>query len=207
MSRGLASRERAGNSSHRKQVIVVDTETTGLGHNSRPPRPDAVVQIGYAWRSPRGTIVRWHETCNPGESYLRSGRASDALRINGLSLSEVLEARSASLVALEFHKRLEDIRSVTGRQVELRSYNRSFDEPFLAARPWRVPSRDWGPCLMQAAQDHLGYWKWPKLQEAIQMLGIEPPAGRSHTAAVDSHAALLVHEKIFGRAPQRRAPV
>lgn len=198
MSGGLASRARARKSSDRKQVIVVDTETTGLGHNSRPPRHDAVVQIGYAWRTPRGAIVRWHETCNPGELYLRSGRASEALRINGLSLTEVLEARPATLVAQDLRGRLEEIRSVTGRQVELRSYNRAFDEPFLAAKPWRVRSSDWGPCLMQAAQDHLGYWKWPKLQEAIQMLGIEPPVGRSHTAAVDSHAALLVHEKIFG---------
>jgi hypothetical protein len=35
-----------------RQVVVVDTETTGLGHNARPPRPDGVIQIGYAWRTP-----------------------------------------------------------------------------------------------------------------------------------------------------------
>lgn len=178
---------------------MVDTETTGLGHNNRPPRPDGIVQIGYAWRNVAGRVIRWSSTCNPGEVYLRGGRASEALRVNGIRADTILSAPVAKVVAADFRERLEKIRNDSGRELELRSFNRAFDEPFLRARPWNVPSSLWGPCLMQAAQDHLGYWKWPKLHEAVNMLGIQPPPGRSHTAAFDSHAALLVHERLSGR--------
>ena len=59
---------------------------------------------------------------------------------------------------------------------------------------------------MLAAQQHLGLWKWPKLQEAVIYLGVTPPAGRAHTAAVDSHAALLVHERLTGGRQLREWP-
>ncbi len=177
--------------------MVVDTETTGLGHNDRPPRPDGIVQIGYAWRNPRGRVVRWAALCNPGESYLKGGRATEALSINGLRLTDILAAPSARVVASEFRERLDGIRDESDRGIEIRSFNRSFDEPFLRAHPWSIPSDLWGPCLMLAAQEHLGLWKWPKLSEAVNYLGIMPPPGRSHTAAVDSHAALLIHERML----------
>lgn len=185
-----------------RQIVVVDTETTGLGHNARPPRPDGVVQVGYAWRTPRGKIVRWDAVCNPGKSYLSGGRADQALWVNKLRLDDILSAPSAKAVAAELRDHLDSIREASGRELEIRSYNRSFDEPFLSARPWSVPSELWGPCLMQAAQDHLGLSRWPKLHIAMSYLGIMPPSGRSHTAAVDAHAALLVHERMT-RFPRR----
>jgi len=174
----------------------VDTETTGLGQNASPPRPDGVVQVGYAWRAPDAEVIRWQATCNPGESYLREGRAFEALRVNGLMAEEVLSAPSARKVAGEFRQRLTTIARKSGSPVELRSFNRDFDEPFLAASPWDIPSELWGPCLMQAAQDYLGHWKWPRLEEALAMLDLRPPPGRSHTAAVDAHSALLIYETI-----------
>ena len=188
-----------------RQVVVVDTETTGLGHNARPPRPDGVVQIGYAWRNPRGRVIRWSALCNPGESYVRGGRAAEALAVNRLRLTDILVASSARVVAAEFRDHLDEIRDASGQELEIRSFNRSFDEPFLSAAPWRIPSQWWGPCLMLAAQQHLGMWKWPKLEEAVNYLGIAPPAGRAHTAAVDSHAALLVHERLIGGTRSRES--
>jgi DNA polymerase III epsilon subunit-like protein len=198
--RALGCRVRPPRDASREhQVVVVDTETTGLGHNGRPPRPDGIVQVGYAWRNSKSKIIRWAALCNPGESYLRGGRAAEALRINGIRPSEVLGAPAAKVVAAEFRERLEGIRDSSGRELEVRSFNRRFDEPFLRPAPWRLPSQLWGPCLMLAAQSHLGMWKWPKLHEALDYLGITPPPGRAHTAAVDAHAALLVHERISGR--------
>jgi hypothetical protein len=185
-----------------RQVVVVDTETTGLGHNARPPRPDGVVQIGYAWRTPRGKIVRWAALCNPGKPYLSGGRATEALWVNGLQLPTILAAPSSKTIAAEFRAHLDNIRDESGCELDVRSYNRSFDEPFLSARPWVIPSQMWGPCLMQAAQDHLGLSRWPKLHVALNLLGIMPPDGRSHTADVDAHAALLIHERIL-RGPRR----
>ena len=116
-------------------------------------------------------MVRWAALCNPGDSYLRGGRAAGALAINGIPLSTILSAPTARTVAAEFRERLDGIREATGREVEIRSYNRAFDEPFLRASPWSIPSVIWGPCLMQAAQDHLGLWKWPKLGHAVNLLG------------------------------------
>ena len=179
-----------------RQVVAVDTETTGLGQNGRPPRPDGIVQIGYAWRNPRGKVVRWHATCNPGESYLRGGRAMEALRVNGLRLDTILAAPPARAVAAEFRERLDAIEDESGKTLELRAFNRSFDEPFLRSSPWSIPAERWGSCLMVAAQNHLGLSRWPKLGYALSALGMPPPPGRSHTAEVDAHAALLVHEAI-----------
>jgi hypothetical protein len=142
-------------------------------------------------------VVRWAALCNPGTSYLSAGRASEALSVNRLRLADILAAPSARAVASEFREHLDGIRDETGHEVEIRSYNRSFDEPFLSAKPWSIRSDRWGPCLMQAAQHHLGLNRWPKLHVALDYLGIMPPAGRSHTAAVDAHAALLVHERIL----------
>lgn len=144
-------------------------------------------------------MVRWAALCNPGESYLSGGRASKAFSINGLRLTDILAAPSARVIASELRERFNGIREESGREIEIRSFNRAFDEPFLRTIPWRILSGMWGPCLMIAAQNHMGMWKWPKLHEAVDYLGIVPPVGRSHTAAVDSHAGLLVHEKLLAR--------
>lgn len=176
--------------------VVVDVETTGLGHVASPPREDAVLQVGMAWRE-KGLVKTWSDYCNPGRKFISNGRAEDALGINGISLQTIERSRAASAVAKDFWERVEAIEQTAG-EVTFLAYNRSFDEGFLNQKPWSVPRGKWGDCIMRTAAYHLTGNSRLKLQRAMQMFSIPWPGTRGHDAAFDAHAALLVHEKING---------
>ncbi|MBI5035927.1 hypothetical protein HZC09_01160 [Candidatus Micrarchaeota archaeon] len=178
-------------------VVVIDAETTGLGHHSKPPRPDAVVQVGMAYRA-NGRVRRWSTYCNPGAQYFAGGRADEALRVNGISLETIMSSPSVGEAAESLGRQLRNVRPLADA-IEFRSFNKSFDLPFLSGDPWNLEQCTWGDCIMLDAQKHLRWYKWPKLSEAAEALGIEWPDGPAHDAAVDAHAALLVHEKVCGR--------
>lgn len=178
--------------------LVVDTETTGFGHNATPPRPDAVIQVGLAYRDPDGEVRTWSSLCNPGPEYLEDGRAEGALEVSGLAEDDVLSAPPARKVASRFWDRVQEARSELGSPLEFRSYNLDFDGPFLASEPWGVGADRWGPCIMKRATLYLDGpgGKWPKLEDAVRRLDLEWPRGPAHDAGVDSHAALLVDEAL-----------
>ncbi|MHB1916977.1 MAG: 3'-5' exonuclease [Thermoplasmata archaeon] len=182
-------------SAKRAKLVVVDTETTGLGHTDRPPRRDGVVQVGMAWRE-KGKVRTWHETCNPGPHFLRGGRAAKALSINRLTEGQILSSPSATSVAKTFRARLEEVGHEAGVPLELRSYSRRFDEPFLSVAPWNLKQHAWGPCILETAQRHLTHYYRLRLAQAVSMLGLSWPGGPAHNAAVDSPAALLVVEQL-----------
>ena len=177
-------------------LIVLDVETTGLGHKSYPPRLDAVVQIGMAWRAADGEVKTWSQYCHPGDQYPRGGRAQAALDINGITADILQAAQPAAFVAEQFWNQIFRFES-QGDLVQFRAYNKAFDAPFLAADPWNVPDERWGDCIMLDAANKLNA-RWLKLQKATATLQIDWPDGKAHDAATDAHAALLVHEKING---------
>ncbi len=179
-------------------TVIVDVETTGLGHKGRPPRPDAVVQVGMAWRAGKGKVKTWSSYCNPGKEFLEGGRAEQALRVNGIREETILNAEPIGKVAGAFWRQVGKIESKTCSSVEFRAYNRSFDEGFLSTTPWEIPPHRWSACIMLDATDCLNRAKWLRLEEAMQALRIPWPEDRAHDAAVDAHAALLVHEKLRG---------
>jgi DNA polymerase III epsilon subunit-like protein len=127
-------------------IVVVDTETTGLGRfDGRGARPDAVVQVGLAWR-PKGEGVQvWERVCNPGPKFVEGGRADEALKISGLTLEQVLSAPSAESIGRELRSVLARIRRSEG-EVDLRAFNVEFDKVFLSVEPWTIRT-GWGPCL------------------------------------------------------------
>ena len=176
-------------------LIVVDVETTGLGHCGYPKRQDGVVQMGMAWRDPVG-IQRWSSYCNPGEEYFIGGRADEAFRINGLSVEHVQKAKPAHHIAKAFWDKVKQI-DPTEKKACFKSYNRKFDQPFLDAEPWNIPDERWGDCIMLDAAAKLNA-RWLKLQKAAASFQIPWPDGKAHDAAVDAHAALLIHEKMHG---------
>ncbi len=177
--------------------VAIDVETTGLGHAGYPPREDAVLQIGLAWRE-KGRVGTWSEFCNPGEKFIANNRAKIALQINGISPEVVRSSRPAKTVAQEFRSKVDEIEDSTGSPAEFLAYNKAFDSGFLNQKPWEVPAHKWGDCVMQAAASKLVAGKRLKLERAMQMLEIQWPGKRAHDAAFDAHAALLVHEKITG---------
>lgn len=183
------------------RVVVLDTETTGLGH--RKGREDGIVQVGLATRNPNdGEVETWSAVCNPGKRYLQGGRADEALAINGLTKEQILASPPAEQAARDLSQRLDGLRQAVGG-IELRCFNLTFDRPFLEADPWSIDG-PWGRCLMKLAERRLGFWKWPKLEEAIRALDLSFPDGGAHDAAADAHAALLVYEQLVER--ERGAP-
>ena len=179
-------------------TIAIDVETTGLGHMTRTPREDAVLQVGIAWRE-NGKVRTWSDYCNPGKEYFSNGRADEALRINCISYETIQNAEPAKTVAKKFWNQVKEIEESLGQTGEFRAYNRAFDQGFLESRPWKIPAHKWGGCIMQAAASYLIDGDRLGLQRAMQMLEIPWPGKSAHDAASDAHAALLVHEKISGQ--------
>ncbi|MBI5636011.1 3'-5' exonuclease [Candidatus Micrarchaeota archaeon] len=179
-------------------TVAIDVETTGLGHAARPPRQDAVLQLGIAWRE-KTEVKTWSKLCNPGKKFLANGRAGAALAVNRIQVGAIQNAEPAKAVAEEFWSKIDSIEGgSSGEPVEFRAYNRFFDEGFLSQKPWSIPRHKWGSCIMQAAAKTLVNADRLKLERAMQMLQI-PWFGQAHDAAIDARAALLVHEKISGR--------
>lgn len=197
------------------KYVIIDTETTGLGHIARPPRPDAIVQVALAWRDPKSDLIESRSwLCNPGMSFLLNGRAKEALAIQGRTSYDIIQARDVASVADQVRSQLHKL----GRP-ELRAYNRSFDEAFLSVDPWNLSSKahPWGPCVMLAATppcgvcDGLGETtsghgcsacfssgreRWPKLVAACERLKVPTGGLRAHDASGDAIMALLVQEAL-----------
>lgn len=178
--------------------VVIDTETTGLGHFATPPRPDAIIQVGVAWRTIEGTVRAESLLCNPGKRFLENGRADGAIRIHGRSADEVLTYPPAEIVAKRLAELLRAISIDHGCPVELRAYNVDFDRPFLASPPWSIPSSSWGPCIMEEARVAIGGpdGRRLKLGLAADVLKIPTTPGSLHDAAYDARMALLVVEAL-----------
>lgn len=178
-----------------RKVVAVDTETTGLGEFDRGGRrPDAVVQIGAAWRDNNGKVVVWERVCNPGREFMEGGRATEALALSGLTVPEVLKAEGAAKVARDFRSLLSKIRTAHG-SIEICAFNVEFDRAFLSVSPWNLKA-GWGPCLMIEAARFLGYdTARVSLSKAADLIGV-PVQGRPHTAGSDARTALLLHERV-----------
>lgn len=176
-------------------TVVLDTETTGLGHLRA--RPDGVVQVGLAWRDPlSGAVEVWTTACDPGAALYADGRADEAFRVNGMTPARVATFPPAGRVAAMLRGRLRALETRHG-PLDLRAYNVDFDRPFLEAPPWDL-RRAWGPCLLREAQARLG--RRHRLADALAAFGVAYP-GAAHDAGADAHAALLLHEAM------RAAPV
>ena len=98
-------------------IVVIDVETTGLGHKARPPREDGVVSVGLAWRESGsgpsfvgGKLRTWEARCDPGERFHADGRADGAFRINGFGVEEVRSFPPAEKVAQELKAQLDSLR-------------------------------------------------------------------------------------------------
>jgi len=176
--------------------VVIDTETTGFGHMGRPPRVDAIVQVGIAWRDPRGALMTWESLCNPGAWYLDEADPK-ALEVNGLTREQLEAAPDIRDVSLKLRLLLESFGTL-----KLHSYNMAFDRPFLSAGPWYVEEELWGECIMLKATQ--GNERWPKLKVAAERAGINLEGRRLHSAGEDAAIALEVMEWL--EAPSRTLP-
>jgi DNA polymerase III epsilon subunit-like protein len=178
--------------------VVIDTETTGLGHYSDPPRLDGIVQVGIAWRGSNGTMLSEQYDCNPGAECLSNGRASEAIRVHGLREVDVARFPPADKVAEILRTKLAAIAREPNSRIVLRAYNVGFDKPFLVSPPWSLAEDRWGDCIMEEARVAIGGpdGRRLKLTLASEVLKISLPSGKPHSAGYDAKLALLVAETL-----------
>ena len=176
-------------------IIVVDTETTGLG--SQDSREDAIVQIGAVAVVQGEMIDQFCSYSWPGEKFFIDGRADYALSINNLDIDMLRSSPPDEIVAVKFQEWMK-----THLPAKITAYNIAFDRPFLVQEPWNlrdIPGLEWGECIMQYAAEYLGErgmnrrhpyfgnWMWKKLGAAARSLNVD--IANAHDALSDARAA------------------
>lgn len=185
------------------ELLVLDTETTGLNIIQ-----DYYLERGYKQNQILGIaackVNLIHKTyeivydsyCKPPEWDAEMLAATWIITEGYVSLKDVLNAPSLEKVAEEFRSKMP--------QLPWTSFNNSFDGKFLERDPWKLPPAAL-PCIMQAATEPCDlpyyseegeflYIKFPKLEEAYEILVKNPPRLRlpSHGALSDSIKACEV---------------
>ena len=191
--------------------VFVDTETTGLGPFGDPPREDAIIEVGAAYRED-GKIVTKSWFCNPGEKYFEKGRAVQALRINGNSMDNILSASDPFTVSRNLYNHL-TAHIIKTRNMpldptvfwqnytsgfEFHAFNIPFDKFFLSQDPWYMGQYvKWGVDVMDLSHDFFDLPSDYKigLKRTMERLGIVPH-GEPHRAVTDAISALQVFEAI-----------
>ena len=172
--------------------VFVDTETTGFGHVANPPRDDAIVEFGMAYRL-NGEIEKIGWLCNPGKKFYENGRAAEAFSVNNIRVDEV----ALSLPDAEVSRMAKDLLDSLGNVV-LHSYNIPFDKPFLDRKPWQFSEKYvWGEDVMDVAHQFFDLpWGYKiGLKRTLERLRLEP-IGEPHRAVTDAVSAMIVHERI-----------
>lgn len=182
-------------------LIVVDTETSGL----EPAQGAQIVEIAACAVSGGLIVAEWSTLVWPGRDTLRRPEWRRCREITGISTDDLVDAPDAEEARKLFGQWVAGVAKATGQQGPplLTSFNRQFDQRFLAAAPWNLgdPAR-WSGCLMEQATEPLGQagvlqkhytgkWKWPKLTVACQHYGIEMQ-GDAHRALTDARAAAML---------------
>ena len=184
--------------------IFIDTETTGLGHVANPPRDDAIIEIGIAYRNINNSIIRKSWLCNPGEKYFKDGYADEALSVSHISKEDILAARSP----YEVRKDIKDYTIRIDKHTAtflfgkvtapiFHAYNIPFDSVFLEKDPWSF-HLTWGIDIMDLSRDYFGLPSSYRIRLSTSMnkLGIALD-GEPHRASTDAVSAMLVYEAIM----------
>lgn len=178
-------------------IMVLDTETTGLG--PQDGREDTIISIGAAIlkKSPKGYVVvdRYHSFIKPEERFIENGRADTAMNINKITIQDLNKAKPIEWVAEDFYQWTEGhpIDSIT-------AYNIAFDRPFLDPQFVCFDDERWGPCIMLEFAEIYGdfnsfhgNYRWKKLSVAQKYYDVKLPAGEQlHNAGADAYLAAIV---------------
>tara|TARA_R110000868_G_scaffold255275_3_gene511880 strand:- start:1517 stop:2095 length:579 start_codon:yes stop_codon:yes gene_type:complete len=183
----------------KNQIIVWDTETTGL------PRDQwaAVVDLGAVLVDTSGEIVSEFECLVLPD--ILDERADFALSISGLTpnvlRSEGLTVQGAlERVGIWRRAAVPDVPSYHT------AFNVGFDKPMMYRMG--IDFQNWGPCIMKVAQAEMGRagalpqfsngaYKFPKLSEASEFYGVpmEEPAHRALADAKTAARIMVVIQK------------
>jgi DNA polymerase-3 subunit epsilon len=154
------------------QFVVLDTETTGLGHDAEPVE---IVAIAADGSSVVSTLIRPAAPIPWG-----------AMRVHGISNAMVTRAPTLPQFWPELCARL------AGQHIL--AYNASFDQRILAQAAQRYGltmfPATWG-CLMRGYQQYARLSRWVSLEKACHAQNvIIPPTHRAHADALATLALL-----------------
>lgn len=179
-------------------AIIPDCETTGKrSYNAH------VIELGaVVLDSMLKEVDHFNILSNPGEEALRYA-APEALQKNGISLEEIRTGVPIDEAAARFQVFLAKYSNA-----KLHAFNNGFDLWFLARKPWLVPAKSWGECIMLASMDMMrdsgdletfedGTAKWPTLEHAARFFGVLYEKG--HRALPDARVAAGVFSEIQRR--------
>ena len=184
------------------EIYVIDTETTGL--NGFPY--DHVVDVAVCRALPaegRAEPVLDSVVGHDVRSWPKEAREAWIFENTDLTLEQVASAAPATMVAAELRSLLR------GRMVT--SYNVQFDfNRFLDHRPWSLRGEvNMTPCIMLRSMEvcripgSYDRYKWPKLQEAYDMIVEGDPAAigeeQRHRAMEDALMASHVLIELIRR--------
>lgn len=185
----------------RQDMLVVDSETTGLTRDSwaRPIEVGAVHLNAYGEEAGTWSSLVHTDQLPP--------QADIALEINGITRAEIAAAPALPLVLSSY------LAWSRGRSFQAAiSFNRAFDEAMLRRIEWPVV-RWSSKCIMLQACEVMsadpkcglrrmksGRVKWPKLGEAAAYFGVETEdVGPAHRALSDARVAGRVMREISRR--------
>jgi DNA polymerase III epsilon subunit-like protein len=175
-------------------TLIVDLETTSLS-----PTTGGVVEIGACLIADGAVAATWESLCWPGYDRISQPCHWGVLaKCSGISPALLLDAPEVG-VALSHLAVWATKEMGSGAPVHVTSYNVAFDRPFIEAAPWYPMWWKWSDCLMLRAQRHLGLTRWPSLDRACQLLGVEREG--SHRALADARAAAGVLLALEATAP------
>lgn len=170
------------------KIIVLDIETTGF-----LDKGGLIVEIGAVLLDmPSGKYIKHIDTLVKEDGLNKRDHADSWIFWNSdLHFDDVLQANPLPV---------EDIQKLF-RKFPVVSWNTAFDMPFLASRGLRFQELQ---CPMKGSTDFFcipgktsgwrGY-KWPKVEEAWELLFPDKPYTEAHRALDDAiHEAKIIHE-------------
>lgn len=176
----------------KKEILIVDIETTGLS-----PRSGFIVEVGIvALDLETGECkVVFDSVCREEGMTIKDREAWIFLNTD-LSVDEVRDAQ-------DFTKIRPDIQTIIDAYpLGVTAYNRAFDFSFLESRGVRINAKL--PCPMElsapvvglpSAHPSHGKYKWPKVEEAWAYFFPHENYVELHRGADDAkHEALIVYE-------------
>jgi DNA polymerase-3 subunit epsilon len=170
------------------KILIVDTETTGLGPFASPPQNDAIIEVGAVlWDSQESAVIaHWSD--------LIAHPTNAAENVNHISLSLMQQGRSAASA-------FSHLRELAARSYLIAAHNAQFDKTFLdlsdcdLGRPWVCTKND---------------VVWPGVQAGSSLVytavGLGVPVTGAHRALTDCLMLARCFERVSELFAAERAP-
>jgi DNA polymerase III epsilon subunit-like protein len=171
-----------------KEIIVLDIETTGL-----KPKEDLILELGMVKLNlETGEISELFDKVFKDPKLTAKHREAWIFQNGFMDIEEVRNAKPISEYVNEIQEIMNDFQGL------ITAWNRAFDSAFLEHAGFNLGSPV--ECPMKKSVDYFkiegafGY-KWPKAQEAWDILFPETPKVEEHRGLDDSKMeAAIIHE-------------